>query len=169
MTLYAYGMIAGILPKQLYHLVKYAKIGSFGKSYYSRITNVLSPITIQFQNELIEKEISWENGFLSGTILMGDARHSCPQRKNRTATNCTNTILNKRSGGILGTKSSSRAQVIAAGFPKTKSLDVHSSRILYAEIVDMLRLVACYVHDGSTTGMYKVQNFMKKKIYIALQ
>ena len=140
------------MPSQLLHLVEHGRFGHFGKNYCTKVTDVLAPITIEFQNELIEHERTWENTFLSGTILMGDARHGCPQRKNRTSSNCTNTILNERSGGVLGTRSSSRSQVIADGFAKNKSLDVHSSRLLYAEIVDKLRLIICYVHDGSTTG-----------------
>ena len=63
-----------------------------------KVKNVLLPIAIQFQNELIEKERSWEERFLSGTIVMADARFSCPQRKHKTASNCTNTVLNNRSG-----------------------------------------------------------------------
>jgi len=83
--------------------------------------------------------------------LLADTRHSCPSRHSRKSQNATSTILNQRSGGILGTYSINK-KWLPPEEPRNRDLELFSSKKLFNELVKKLKLVLCYVHDGSTMG-----------------
>lgn len=152
-------LTCGLLDTKIVNLVSNGKFGKLSHRSCERVMKKLSPIANIYMQKLIDKEVRWENTFLSATTVMGDTRYGAPTRHGIPTSKATTSILSHRTGGILGLLNTDRKTMHATGEKLNRNLESYAAPIVFGKVVKELDNVFGYIHDSSSTGNKIVNDF----------